>query len=75
MPAFVAGRWEDDPLSETNVTGQNHVVETSMLTRRFGAFTAVDGVSFAVNAGEIFGLIGPNAWVSKAGAKNGITAI
>ena len=46
-----------------------------MLTRRFGAFTAVDGVSFAVNAGEIFGLIGPNAWVSKAGAKNGITAI
>ena len=42
------------------MTGRNHVVETSVLTRRFGAFTAVDGVSFAVNAGEIFGLIGPN---------------
>lgn len=31
-----------------------------MLTRRFGAFTAVDSVSFSVSAGEIFGLIGLN---------------
>ena len=30
------------------------------LTRRFGYFTAVDHVSFAVPAGEAFGLIGPN---------------
>ena len=30
------------------------------LTKRFGDFTAVDGVSFAVNRGEIFGLLGPN---------------
>ena len=30
------------------------------LTKRFGGFTAVNGVSFAVEPGEILGLIGPN---------------
>jgi ABC-2 type transport system ATP-binding protein len=30
------------------------------LTRRFGAFTAVDSVSFEVEPGEIFGFLGPN---------------
>jgi ABC-2 type transport system ATP-binding protein len=30
------------------------------LTRRFGDFTAVDAVSFAIGAGEIFGFLGPN---------------
>jgi ABC-2 type transport system ATP-binding protein len=30
------------------------------LVRRFGAFTAVDHVSFEVRRGEIFGLLGPN---------------
>lgn len=30
------------------------------LTKRFGGFTAVSGVSFALEEGEILGLIGPN---------------
>ena len=30
------------------------------LTKRFGAFTATDKVSFEVRKGEIFGLLGPN---------------
>jgi ABC-2 type transport system ATP-binding protein len=30
------------------------------LTRRFGQFTAVDGVTFDVRVGEIFGFLGPN---------------
>lgn len=30
------------------------------LTRRFGHFTAVDGVCFNIQRGEIFGLLGPN---------------
>lgn len=35
-------------------------VHARALTRTFGAFTAVDGVSFDVAAGEIFGFLGPN---------------
>jgi len=30
------------------------------LVKRFGSFAAVDGVSFAVEPGAVFGLIGPN---------------
>ena len=36
------------------------VIETDRLTRKFGEVVAVDGVSFSVNKGEIFGLLGPN---------------
>ena len=35
-------------------------VEAREVTRRFGAFTAVDRITFQVKRGEIFGLIGPN---------------
>jgi len=35
-------------------------VDCDLVTRRFGAFTAVDAVDLHVHAGEIFGLLGPN---------------
>ena len=35
-------------------------IEVEKITKRFGTFTAVDAVSFTVEAGEIFGLLGPN---------------
>jgi ABC-2 type transport system ATP-binding protein len=35
-------------------------VKTVDLTKRFDGFTAVDGVSFTVHRGEIFGFLGPN---------------
>jgi ABC-2 type transport system ATP-binding protein len=35
-------------------------VEVRDLTRRFGAFTAVDRVSLTVNEGEVFGFLGAN---------------
>jgi len=38
----------------------DHIVEVQNLEKRFGAFRAVAGVSFAVRRGEIFGFLGPN---------------
>jgi ABC-2 type transport system ATP-binding protein len=35
-------------------------IEVDKLTKCFDGFTAVDGVSFSVEEGEIFGLLGPN---------------
>jgi len=35
-------------------------ISADHLVRRFGAFTAVNGVSFRVEKGEIFGFLGPN---------------
>lgn len=37
-----------------------NVIETDKLSKRFGSFTAVDRISFAVEAGEIFGFLGAN---------------
>ena len=36
------------------------VIEVEHLVKRYGAVTAVRDVSFAVEAGEIFGILGPN---------------
>lgn len=36
------------------------ILEVRDVTVRFGGLTAIDGVSFAVEAGELLGLIGPN---------------
>jgi len=35
-------------------------IDVREIVKRFGDFTAVNGVSFAVEEGEIFGLLGPN---------------
>jgi ABC-2 type transport system ATP-binding protein len=35
-------------------------IEVNDIRKRFGDFTAVDGVSFNVQPGEVFGLLGPN---------------
>lgn len=36
------------------------VLEVRNLTKKFGKFTALDGVNFEVGSGEVFGFIGPN---------------
>jgi len=49
------GRSAAEPAtSEINAIEVNHIV------KKYGDFTAVDDVSFAVKDGEIFGLLGPN---------------
>jgi ABC-type multidrug transport system ATPase subunit len=45
------------------------VIATDHLTRRFGAFTAVDGLTLTIAEGEAFGLLGPN------GAGNPVTGL
>src|SRR6202158_191326 len=37
-----------------------NAIEVKNIVKRYGDFTAVDDVSFAVKEGEIFGLLGPN---------------
>jgi len=36
------------------------LIETDSLTKKFGDLTAVDGVTFRVEDGEVFGFLGPN---------------
>jgi ABC-2 type transport system ATP-binding protein len=38
----------------------NNMIEVGNLTKRYGELTAVNGVSFEVEKGEIFGILGPN---------------
>ena len=36
------------------------IIEVDPLVKRFGEQTAVNGISFDVARGEVFGLLGPN---------------
>src|SRR5678815_5658932 len=38
----------------------DNAIEVKAIVKKFGDFTAVDHISFAVRDGEIFGLLGPN---------------
>ncbi len=44
----------------TGAASHEVVIEAKGLTQRFGAFTAVDHVSFRITKGEIFGFLGSN---------------
>ncbi len=39
---------------------ESTLLEVKNLTKRFGKYTAVDGVSFGVSRGEVLGFLGPN---------------
>lgn len=47
-----------DPFGE--IALQEAALAVCRVVKRYGSVTAVDGVSFAVRRGEIFGLLGPN---------------
>lgn len=59
-PAAHAVTGDIDWQAATATGHQGPVIEVDKLERRFGAFRAVDGISFVVNRGEIFGLLGAN---------------
>jgi ABC-2 type transport system ATP-binding protein len=42
------------------MTAQPPIIQVDGLIKRFAEFTAVDRLSFSVNRGEIFGLVGPD---------------
>ena len=44
----------------TTASGGSPAIEVRDLTKRFGDVAAVDGLSFTVSRGDIFGLLGPN---------------
>jgi len=59
------GTGETQHLPQQNVPVQQieagrQVIEVNKLQRRFGDFYAVNGISFAVQQGEVFGLLGAN---------------
>lgn len=38
----------------------NEIIKVSNLTKKFGKLTAVNGISFTIQKGEVFGFLGPN---------------
>jgi len=46
--------------SRSRVNGAIPALRVDRLVKRYGDFTAVDGISFDVQEGEFFGLLGPN---------------
>ena len=47
-------------MMNSDMPANDQSVMVKDLVKRFGAFTAVDRISFSVTRGEIFGLLGPN---------------
>ena len=48
------------PIGEDDAIPTDPVLVVEDLVRRYGDLTAVDGVSFHIDAGETYGLLGPN---------------
>jgi ABC-2 type transport system ATP-binding protein len=42
------------------VNAPAHAIEVAALEKRYGPTSAVDGISFSIATGEVFGLLGPN---------------
>ena len=47
-------------INKSGQTDNNAVIKISGLTKKFGDLTAVNGISFDILKGEIFGFLGPN---------------
>jgi branched-chain amino acid transport system ATP-binding protein len=53
---------------------ETHILEVEDITLRFGGVTAINGVSFHVNTGELFAVIGPNG-AGKTSVFNSISQV
>jgi ABC-2 type transport system ATP-binding protein len=59
-PGSVSASWEKSLHLDMLAAMQTAAIQTYGLTRRFGALTAVENVSFSVAPGQFFGFLGPN---------------
>ncbi len=50
----------DPRCSVADVTDHDILIRARGLTKKFGGFTAVDGIDFELARGEVFGFLGPN---------------
>src|SRR6266508_4518471 len=48
------------PLDQEGLPGSRPVIRAGDVRKRYGDVRAVDGVTFSVSSGQIFGLLGPN---------------
>ena len=53
-------RYDLEPMPDLPTPDDGALIRARGLTKRFGAFTAVDAVDFSVAKGESFGFLGPN---------------
>ena len=60
MVFYGAGRCFPAAFAEPGQTRKGAALAVQGLVKRYGSITAVDGISFTVRWGEIFGLLGPN---------------
>src|SRR5262245_21315637 len=59
VPAAMLDMWPADRRPGES-GGHMAVIEVRNLAKRYGEQVALDGVSFSVEPGEIFGILGPN---------------
>jgi ABC-2 type transport system ATP-binding protein len=58
--ALAAENLRDPAVGSAAVDSATHAIEVAELEKRYGDTRAVDGVTLAIAAGEVFGLLGPN---------------
>ena len=54
------GRHDRLRAAARQMTATQAAIDVRQIVKKFGDFTAVNGISFSVEEGEIFGLLGPN---------------
>jgi len=60
MMAMTDGRCADVPMCRLRCLMGRTMLEVRNVTKRYGAITAVRGISFTVRPGEVLGYLGPN---------------
>jgi lipooligosaccharide transport system ATP-binding protein len=60
LTAVIHSELSEVPGSVAGVPDPDVLIKATGLTKRFGDFTAVDGIDFELRRGEAFGFLGPN---------------